>query len=31
VGEYELRKNQKFLKTGHGHCSLTIGPRYLPQ
>jgi hypothetical protein len=31
VGEYELRKNQKFLKTGHGHCSLTIGPRHLPQ
>jgi hypothetical protein len=31
VGEYELRKNQKFLKTGHGHASLTIGPRYLPK
>ncbi len=29
LGEYELRKNQKFLKTGHGHCNLTIGPRYL--
>jgi WD40 repeat protein len=28
VGEFELRKNQKFLKTGHGHCSLTIGPTY---
>ena len=31
VGEYELRKNQKFLKTGHGHCNLTIGARYLPK
>ena len=30
-GEYELRKNQKFLKTGRSHCSLTIGPRYLPK
>ena len=29
LGEYELTKNQKFLKTGHGHCNLTIGPRYL--
>ncbi|MEE3371537.1 MAG: WD40 repeat domain-containing protein [Planctomycetota bacterium] len=29
LGDYEVRKNQKFLKTGHGHCSLTIGPRYL--
>ena len=26
LGDFELRKNQKFLKTGHGHCSLTIGP-----
>jgi DNA-binding beta-propeller fold protein YncE len=25
VGDFELRKSQKFLKTGHGHCSLTIG------
>ena len=31
LGEYELRKNQKFLKTGHGHASLTIGQRYLPK
>ena len=30
-GEYELRKNQKFLKTGRSHCNLTIGPRYLPK
>ena len=29
LGEYEVRKNQKFLKTGHGHCSLTIGTRYM--
>ena len=29
VGEYELRKNQKFLKTGRSHCNLTIGPRWL--
>lgn len=21
AGEYELRKNPKFLKTGHGHCN----------
>ena len=28
MGEFELRKNQKFLKTGYGHCNLTIGPRY---
>ena len=28
VGDYELRKNQKFLKIGYGHNSLTIGPRY---
>lgn len=27
-GEYELRKNPKFLKTGRNHSSLTIGPRY---
>ncbi len=31
LGEYELRKNQKFLKTGRNHSSLTIGPRYLPK
>ncbi|MEE3371506.1 MAG: WD40 repeat domain-containing protein [Planctomycetota bacterium] len=31
LGEYELRKNHKFLKTGRSHCSLTIGPRYLPK
>ena len=28
VGDYELRKNPKFLKTGCGHCSLTLGPTY---
>ena len=28
VGDFELRKSQKFLRTGHGHCSLTIGPTY---
>jgi hypothetical protein len=28
VGDFELRKNPKFLKTGHGHCSLTLGPTY---
>ena len=28
-GEFDLRKSQKFLKTGRSHCSLTIGPRYL--
>jgi WD40 repeat protein len=28
MGEFELRKNQKFLKIGDGHCNLTIGPRY---
>jgi WD40 repeat protein len=28
MGEFELRKNQKFLKIGYGHCNLTIGPRY---
>lgn len=26
VGDFELRKNPKFLKTGNGHCSLTVGP-----
>ena len=30
-GEYDLVKNQKFLKTGRNHSSLTIGPRYLPK
>ena len=28
VGDFELRKNPMFLKTGHGHCSLTLGPTY---
>jgi len=28
VGEYELRKNKRFIKIGYGHCSLTMGPRY---
>jgi len=28
MGEFELRKNQKFLKIGYGHCNLTIGTRY---
>jgi hypothetical protein len=28
IGEFELRKNPKFLKTGRGHCSLTLGPTY---
>ena len=31
VGEFELRKNQKFIKIGYGHNSLTIGPRYFPK
>jgi len=30
VGDYELRKNPKFLNVGFGHNSLTIGPRYQP-
>ena len=30
VGDFELRKNPKFLNIGFGHNSLTIGPRYLP-
>ena len=25
VGDFDLVKNPKFLKTGHGHCSLTLG------
>jgi hypothetical protein len=25
IGDFTLRKNDKFLVTGHGHCSLTIG------
>jgi len=28
VGDYELRKNPKFVNIGFGHNSLTIGPRY---
>ena len=28
VGDFGLRKDPKFLKTGYGHCSLTIGPTY---
>ena len=28
LGDYELRKNPKFLRVGYGHSSLTIGPRY---
>jgi hypothetical protein len=28
LSDFELRKNPKFLKTGHGHCSLTLGPTY---
>ncbi len=28
IGEFELRKNPKFLTTGNGHCSLTIGRTY---
>jgi WD40 repeat protein len=28
LGDYELRKNPKFLNVGFGHNSLTIGPRY---
>ena len=31
VGDYELRKNPKFLNVGFGHNSLTIGPRYEPK
>ena len=31
VGDYELRKNPKFLNVGFGHNSLTIGPRYQPK
>ena len=30
VGDYELRKNPKFINVGFGHNSLTIGPRYQP-
>ncbi len=25
IGDFTLRKDPRFLKTGHGHCSLTIG------
>ena len=28
VGDYELRKNPKFLNVGFGHNSLTIGPTF---
>ncbi len=28
IGDFELRKNPKFLKTGYGHGSLTLGPTY---
>ena len=31
VGDYELRKNPKFLNIGFGHNSLTIGPRYIAE
>ena len=31
VGDFELRKNPKFLNIGFGHSSLTIGPRYQPK
>ena len=31
LGDYELRKNPKFLRVGYGHSSLTIGPRYQPE
>ena len=27
IADFELRKNQKFIKIGYGHNSLTIGPR----
>ena len=30
VGDFELVKNQKFLKIGYGHNSLTIGKKYQP-
>ena len=26
TGQFELKKNEKFLKTGFGHSSLTVGP-----
>ena len=28
LGDYEIRKNPKFLNVGFGHNSLSIGPRY---
>ncbi len=28
IGDFDLRKKPMFLKTGHGHCSLTIGPTW---
>ena len=30
IGDYQLRKNPRFLNIGFGHNSLTIGPRYPP-
>ena len=30
LGDYQLRKNPKFLNIGFGHNSLTIGHRYRP-
>ena len=30
VDDFELVKNQKFIKIGYGHNSLSIGPRYTP-
>ena len=30
LGDFELVKNQKFIKIGYGHNSLSIGPRYTP-
>ena len=31
VGDFELVKNQKFIKIAYGHNSLTMGPRYFPK
>ena len=31
VGDFELEKNQKFIKIAYGHNSLTMGPRYFPK
>ena len=30
IDEFTIVKNQKFLKIGNGHNSLSIGPRYIP-